>query len=90
MAANLAEAVAAAGLNPKARADTVFVIGGADIYQQAMPSATRIELTEVHQSPDGDTRFPPIDMDRWQEVAREAHAADGDTPAHDFVTLERR
>lgn len=88
--ANLAEAIAAAGLNPKARAETIFVIGGADVYAQAMPSATRIELTEVHAAPDGDTVFPPIDMSRWRETARAAHAAEGDTPAYDFVTLERR
>ena len=90
VAANLAEAVAAAGLNPKARADTIFVIGGAQVYAEAMPSATRIELTEVHAAPDGDTLFPPIDMTRWREAARETHASGDGHPAFDFVTLERK
>lgn len=86
---NLAEAIAAAGLDPKARAAEYMIIGGAEIYRLAMPSATRIELTEIHASPRGDTFFPEIDKSRWHEVAREKHPASGDIPAFDFVTLER-
>ena len=87
---NLAEAIAAAGLDPRARADAVMVIGGAQVYAEATPSATRIELTEVHALPEGDTVMPPFDPARWREVAREAHAAEGCTPAYSFVTLVRR
>ena len=88
--ANLAEAIAAAGLQPQARADEVMIIGGAQVYAEALPSATRIHLTEVHAAPDGDTWLPPFDPARWAEAAREDHAAEGDTPAYSFVTLERR
>jgi dihydrofolate reductase len=48
----------------------VMVIGGAEIYLQSLPIASRIYLTLVHASPDGDTHFPPLDGS-WREVARE-------------------
>lgn len=88
--ANLAEAVAAAGLDPRARADGIFIIGGAQIYAEALPAATRIELTEVAASPAGDTILPPFDPARWQEVARDSYPAADGRPAYAFVTLERR
>ena len=87
---NLAEAVAAAGLDPRARADGIMVIGGAQVYAEALPSATRVELTEVDADFVGDTVLPGFDPARWREVAREAHAADGDVPGYAFVTLVRR
>ncbi len=90
VATNLAEAIAAAGLDPRARADAIMVIGGAQIYAEALPSATRIELTEVHAVPAGDTRLPAFDPARWRETFREDHAADGDAPGYSFVTLVRR
>ncbi|MDP9095804.1 MAG: dihydrofolate reductase, partial [Pseudomonadota bacterium] len=58
VAPNLAEAVAAAGLQPNARADEIMIIGGAQIYAEALPSARRVYLTEVHTSPAGDTLLP--------------------------------
>ncbi len=62
----------------------VMVIGGAQIYAQAMPHADVQVLTEVHQSPEGDTHYPDFDRSEWVETSREAH--DG----YDFVWLERR
>jgi dihydrofolate reductase len=64
----------------------VFVIGGAEIYREALSHADRIELTRVYKSFDGDARF---DFDRkdWRETAREDHT----TPEglrYSFVTLE--
>lgn len=88
-AANLAEAVAAAGLDPRARADAIMVIGGAQIYAEALPSATRIELTEVDAEPEGDTVFPPLDPARWREIARESYPATDGRPGYSFVTLTR-
>jgi dihydrofolate reductase len=87
---NLAEAVAAAGLDPRARADGLMVIGGAQIYAEALPSATRIELTEVDADPEGDTVMPPFDPARWREVAREAHPPVDGQPGFAFVTLLRK
>ena len=90
---NLAEAVAAAGLDPRSRGD-VMIIGGAEIYALALPVATRIELTEVDAQPDGDTILPAFDPARWREVAREVHppevGPDGPRPGFAFVSLERR
>lgn len=89
VAPNLASAVAAAGLDPRARADGIMVIGGAQVYAEALPSATRIELTEVDAEPAGDTLLPAFDPARWRETAREMHPADGDRPGFAFVTLVR-
>jgi dihydrofolate reductase len=89
VAANLAEAIAAAGLDPRARAEEIMIIGGAQIYAEALPSATRIELTEIDAEPEGDTVLPPFDPARWRETAREAHPAAEGRPGHAFVTLNR-
>ncbi|MDT9599059.1 dihydrofolate reductase [Sphingosinicella rhizophila] len=68
----------------------VSIVGGAEIYDLFMPHATVIELTEVHSAPDGDTFMPAPDPTHWQEVSREAHAAEDERPAFDWVRLERR
>jgi dihydrofolate reductase len=73
-----------------ANAPHVCVIGGADIWQQVLPMADRIELTEVHAAPDGDARVDAPDPADWEEVARASHAASDGQPAFDFVTLRRR
>jgi len=61
----------------------VMVIGGGHIYALALPLATHQVLTEVHQSPEGDTHYPDFDRAEWRETAREPH--DG----FDFVWWER-
>ncbi len=68
----------------------VCVIGGAEIYALFLPLADRIEVTEIAAHPDGDTSVPAFDMSEWTETARESHAAQGDAPAFDFVTLLRK
>ena len=72
-----------------ANAPHVSIIGGAEIYRLFLPRADRIEVTEVHIAAQGDTILEPFGAD-WVEVARESHAAEGDRPAYDFVTLKRR
>jgi dihydrofolate reductase len=62
-----------------------FVIGGAAIYEAALPVATKIYVTEVHQTPDGDTKFH-LDRTLWRETSRRK----GETDGVEFVTLERR
>lgn len=71
-----------------ANAPRVSVVGGAEIYRLFLPRADRIELTEVHTSPEGDARLDPFGPE-WVEVARIACAAENGHPAHDFVTLKR-
>jgi dihydrofolate reductase len=56
-----------------------------------MDVADRLEVTEVHASPDGDTRFAAIDKAIWQEVARERHpAGPDDSTDFSYVTYIRR
>jgi dihydrofolate reductase len=66
---------------------TVMIIGGAEIYDRALPMASRIELTGVHRAFDGDARFV-FDRTGWHETAREDHV----TPEglrYSYVTLTR-
>jgi dihydrofolate reductase len=72
-------------------ATEIAVIGGAEIYAQWMDGADRLEITEVHARPEGDTRFAAIDASIWQEVARERHPAGPDDSADfSYVTYRRR
>ena len=69
----------------------IAVIGGAEIYAQWMGCADRLEITEVHARPEGDTHFAPIDAAIWQEVARVRNSAGLDDSADfSFVTYRRR
>jgi dihydrofolate reductase len=69
----------------------IAVIGGAEIYAQWMGIADRIELTEVHARPAGDTYFAAIDAADWQEVARVRNPAGPDDGAEfSYVTYIRR
>jgi dihydrofolate reductase len=72
-------------------ATEVAVIGGAEIYAQWMGIADRLEITEVHARPEGDTRFPAIDPADWEEVARVRNKAGPDNSAdYSYVTYRRR
>ena len=66
---------------------TVMVIGGAEIYERALPLAARIELTDVHKAFDGDARFE-LDRRGWHETAREDHVTP-DGLRYSYVTLTR-
>ncbi len=72
----------------QSNAPTVWVIGGAQIYAQALPLAQRVEVTEIAQDFDGDAHAPELGTE-WVETAREAHtSANGLRFA--FVRYERR
>ncbi len=67
-----------------------FVIGGAEIYRQALPLAERIYLTEVESHVAGDAWFPDFDRQAWQLVEQESHPADDRNEfSHIFSVLER-
>ncbi|WP_207803097.1 dihydrofolate reductase [Rhodopseudomonas palustris] len=71
-------------------ATEIAVIGGSEIYAHWLPRAVRLELTEVHASPEGDTCFPAIDPEQWQEVARERRVAGPqDSADFSYVTYRR-
>jgi len=48
----------------------VMIIGGAEVYAALLAQATRLEITRVHATPEGDALFPPIDGATWEEVSR--------------------
>jgi dihydrofolate reductase len=73
------------------RATDIAVIGGAEIYQQWMDMADRLEVTEVHARPEGDTYFAAIDAATWEEVVRVRNPAGPDDSADfSYVTYRRR
>jgi dihydrofolate reductase len=89
---SFAEARAAAwGDALRRSAADIAVIGGVEIYQQWMDVADRLEVTEVHARPEGDTYFAAIDAAGWQEVARVRNPAGPDDSADfSYVTYRRR
>ncbi|HEX3700372.1 MAG TPA: dihydrofolate reductase [Phenylobacterium sp.] len=71
-------------------ADEVCVIGGASLFELALPKARRLYLTEVHAEVAGDVRLAPIDEGQWREVRREDHpASEADQFPFTFRVLER-
>jgi dihydrofolate reductase len=75
----------------KISADEISVIGGASLFAELMPRAERMYYTEVHASPEGDTRFPPFERGEWREVARKGPLQGAkDQYPYSFVTLERK
>mgnify|MGYP002627381533 CR=1 FL=1 len=70
----------------------VFIIGGASIYQQALPLADRLCLTLIHDTPaEADTFFPDFERTEWQETFREDHVADErHSHAYSFIDLCRK
>lgn len=68
-----------------------FIIGGGEIYRQAMPYADKIELTRVHERFDGDTFFPEIDPSIWRETESILHQKDENhKQSFSFITYQRR
>lgn len=65
---SLPAALAAVGDNP------AFIIGGAELYRQALPLAGQLIITEVDMDAEGDTAFPPFG-DAWQEISRHGHTS---------------
>ena len=86
VAHDLNEAIAAA------ETDTVFIIGGAQIYELALPLVDVLHLTRIHARwASADAYFPALNMDEWQEVSREHHESDHrNAYEFDFITLKRR
>lgn len=83
LAPTLEAAVAACG-----GVEEAYVIGGAQIYAQALPLARRVLATEVHADVEGDAFFPLLPSFQWKETAREPQPAENGYD-YDFVTYER-
>lgn len=72
----------------EAGCDEVFIIGGAQIFAQALEKELidRMYITEIHRDYEGDVVFPDFDTQQWRETKRERHEGD---PAFSFTVLER-
>ncbi|WP_256674182.1 MULTISPECIES: dihydrofolate reductase [Pseudomonas] len=70
--------------------DELMLIGGAQLYQQALPLAARLYLTRVELSPEGDAWFPEFDAAAWHCTASETFAPLEQAPAYAFETWTRR
>lgn len=83
---SLDEAIAACRGSPQ-----LFIIGGAELYREALPRAHCLEFTEIGADFEGDAVFPALCMSAWRETAREIHSdAAGIAFRYDFVRYERR
>ncbi|WP_010133944.1 dihydrofolate reductase [Ochrovirga pacifica] len=68
-----------------------FVIGGAEIYKQAIHLVDELDICEVHSTFDADTYFPDIDPAVWQEISRKKFAADEQNKYdYSFVRYQKR
>lgn len=67
----VANSLSAALDSCQADSNEIFVIGGAQIYAEALPQARRLYLTEIRRDFAGDARFPAFDRHHWQEISRE-------------------
>jgi dihydrofolate reductase len=86
VARSLDEAIALAG----ELADEVMLIGGANLYQQALPLADRLYLTLVDAEPAGDAWFPDFDEADWRLESRQDHPADERNRfGYSFLTYRR-
>jgi dihydrofolate reductase len=72
-----------------AGSDEVFIIGGAQLYADALPVVDRIVATEVHAEVEGDAFFPALDPNTWVEADRQPQPPENDL-AYDFVEYRRR
>jgi dihydrofolate reductase len=72
------------------KVDEIMVIGGAQIYEQVRPRADRVYFTRVHMQVEGDTVFPDLNPQRWQETSREEVKATGEDSAdYTFSVYDR-
>ena len=71
--------------------EQVYVIGGAEIYKQALPLTDVIYLTRLHHTFEGDVSFPELDEKEWQTVEQEHHEPDEKNKyRYSFLTLRRK
>ena len=69
----------------------VYIIGGAEIYKQALAKTDTIYLTRVHHTFEGDTFFPELDENDWEMISEEKHEPDEKNKySYSFITLKRK
>jgi dihydrofolate reductase len=67
----------------------IFIIGGAEVYRQAIDFADKAYITEVHADFDGDAIFDISDLSNWKEISRDYHANETTDLPYSFVVLTR-
>ncbi len=67
-----------------------FIIGGGEIYKEALPLSDQLELTRVHKEYEGDTFFPDIDPEHWELVNEENHTGESEVLPHSYLTYQRK
>ena len=71
--------------------EEVFVIGGAEIFKEILPFTDRLYITEIHETFEGDTFFPVIDENEWDEISSNPGSIDEKNRfAHDFIILQKK
>jgi len=71
-------------------AEEIMIMGGASIYEQALPIAARLYLTFIQLNVPGDAYFPDLSQHRWRELSSESHTPDPENPYnYSFVVYER-
>lgn len=72
-------------------ADEIFILGGAQIFQQSLPVINRLYLTRIHENFEGDAFFPELDFDTWKKIKDEYHGPDEKNKyAYSFQTWEKK
>ncbi len=69
--------------------EKVFIIGGGEIYRQSLSRADAVYATEIKADFEGDTYFPKLDAEHWQEISRDPQEPQNGL-AFDFVVYQRR
>ena len=73
------------------KSQETFIIGGSTLYQEALPQITQIYLTLVHTTVTGDTFFPEVDWQAWEEIKREDYCADQKNPYdYSFLWIKKK
>lgn len=85
VANSIPEALAACAGDPE-----VFFIGGAQLYEQALPLADRLYLTEIHAEFTGDAWFPQFERTDWEEFSRDPRYDEASALSYDFVVYQRK
>ena len=87
IADSLEHAIEHCKINPAIQHEEIFIIGGAQIFAEAMSLADKIYLTKIHQSFDGDVFFPQFENEIWKITFREDHKAD-EKNKYDFSFID--
>lgn len=71
--------------------EEVFVIGGAQIFEQALPLASKLYITQIHHVFEGDTFFPEIQQEHWEMISKEDYEPDEKNPwAYSFLSYRKK